>query len=229
MADEAVPSPNIVQAFLRAATDDDIARLSRAISPEPGLTLDQRRAGFETVITDIFERIGGGAPKGRLVMVTKIGDPYVSHARVPDLPLDRATTFSDAIAKRLAGDGEIVTAHIADIVETRYYRDGALLQSGRHPRIDAWDVGPNERLDRGDYVVLRRDVHRPPHAMVPAGAFGVVEGADDDFVTVALDEPVPGLEPWGNRLHWYWRFDRVPGATMAQVVRADIEDAPLSP
>ena len=42
------------------------------------------------------------------------------------------------------------------------------------------------------------ELDRRPHFTVPAGATGVVSYMDDSLLTVRMDEPIPGLEPWEN-------------------------------
>jgi hypothetical protein len=42
------------------------------------------------------------------------------------------------------------------------------------------------------------ELDRHPHFTVPAGATGVVAYLDDELLTIQMDKPIPGLEPWDN-------------------------------
>lgn len=49
-----------------------------------------------------------------------------------------------------------------------------------------------DKFDAGDPVVFARDVHRPPHYVIPARATGRVERIAGGMVTVTLDRAVRG-------------------------------------
>ncbi|HYE90821.1 MAG TPA: hypothetical protein VEA38_07380, partial [Terriglobales bacterium] len=53
-------------------------------------------------------------------------------------------------------------------------------------------------LQEGQRVEFAAELDRSPDYTVPAGATGVVTYLDDSLLTIQMDEPVPGLEPWDN-------------------------------
>jgi hypothetical protein len=55
---------------------------------------------------------------------------------------------------------------------------------------------------RGARFRILRSVERFPHFRVPAGATGTIVDADENVVSLHMDEFVPGAEPWDNELVW---------------------------
>jgi hypothetical protein len=53
-------------------------------------------------------------------------------------------------------------------------------------------------FQEGQRVEFAAELERPPHFTVPAGATGVVAYLDDSLLTILMDDPIPGLEPWDN-------------------------------
>jgi ribosomal protein S27AE len=63
-----------------------------------------------------------------------------------------------------------------------------------------------DTLNKGDRVILRRDVERYPHFVARRGTVGTVttipaEGGDD-YVGVTADERIEGCEDWSNEIAW---------------------------
>lgn len=55
----------------------------------------------------------------------------------------------------------------------------------------------------GTRVRLTQDVDRYPHFIAPAGAIGTVVFSDDDgYLSIHMDETIPGAEEWGNEVQF---------------------------
>lgn len=57
---------------------------------------------------------------------------------------------------------------------------------------------PPSSLQEGQRVEFAAELERHPDFTVPAGATGTIIYLDDSLLTVQMDEPIPGLEPWDN-------------------------------
>jgi hypothetical protein len=53
-------------------------------------------------------------------------------------------------------------------------------------------------LQEGQRVEFAVELDRRPDFTIPAGATGVVAYLDDTVLTIQMDQPIPGLEPWDN-------------------------------
>lgn len=53
-------------------------------------------------------------------------------------------------------------------------------------------------FQEGQRVEFAVELDRRPDYTVPAGATGVVSYLDDALLTIQMDDPIPGLEPWDN-------------------------------
>lgn len=57
----------------------------------------------------------------------------------------------------------------------------------------------------GARLVLRHELWRYPHFIVPEGATGTITHSDEELVALRMDEVIPGAEEWDNEVHWYPR------------------------
>lgn len=87
----------------------------------------------------------------------------------------------------------------------------------------------HELPDVGTRVVLSTEVDRFPDASVPEGRTGVVASADEERIVVTLDEHVPGLEAWGNQLHWTSGIDTADEQSVAEAFWSEARAASPAP
>lgn len=86
-----------------------------------------------------------------------------------------------------------------------------------------------ERPEVGRRVVLSMEVDSYPHALVQAGAAGVITHADDDRIRVRLDDPHPGLDAWDNELVWDREQECEDGRSLSDAFMEQVEYEAASP
>jgi hypothetical protein len=59
------------------------------------------------------------------------------------------------------------------------------------------------QLRFGSRVRFTTSVERPPYFVVPCGTTGTINAITEDWISVRLDVPIRGAEPWGNCVHFY--------------------------
>lgn len=58
-------------------------------------------------------------------------------------------------------------------------------------------------MDAGTRVRLERKVERYPHFVAHEGATGTVTQANDELITVEMDETIEGAHEWDNQIQWH--------------------------
>lgn len=69
----------------------------------------------------------------------------------------------------------------------------------------------------GQRVAFEEAFERNPHFTIPAGSTGTVDYSDDHLLTLVMDDPIPGLEPWDNQVD-FQREDLVRAAQILRVL-----------
>lgn len=52
-------------------------------------------------------------------------------------------------------------------------------------------------------MVLVREVDRYPDFQAPEGLTGVIVFYDGEMISVRMDKPLKGAEPWDNEIQWH--------------------------